>query len=85
MSGLFGYRKLDGGGNGLTLRHIAVALGLVFAIALAVVVGSRMSAEAMAVVVGVVCGVAAGIPTSILLLVVMHRRDRLRMDGGSSG
>jgi hypothetical protein len=53
---------------------------LVFAIALAVVVGSRMSAEAMAVVVGVVCGVAAGIPTSILLLVVLNRRDRLRMD-----
>lgn len=64
----------------MTLKNIAVALGLVFAIALAVVVGSRMSAEAMAVVVGVVCGVAAGIPTSILLLVVMHRRDRLRMD-----
>jgi hypothetical protein len=57
-----------------------VALGLGFAITLAVVVGKQMSAEAMAVVVGVVCGVAAGIPTSILLLVVFGRRDRMRME-----
>ena len=64
----------------MTLRSIAVALGLGFAIALAVIVGKQMSAEAMAVVVGVVCGVAAGIPTSILLLVVFGRRDRMRME-----
>ncbi len=53
-------------------------VGLVLGIALAVVVGNRMSAEAMAVVVGVVCGVAAGIPTAVLMLVVMNRRERLR-------
>jgi len=64
----------------VTLRNIAVGLGLGFAITLAVVVGKQMSAEAMAVVVGVVCGVAAGIPTSVLLLVVFGRRDRIRMD-----
>jgi len=52
-------------------------LAVVFVIALAVVVGKQMSAEAMAVVVGVVCGVAAGIPTSLLLLVAFSRRDRL--------
>ena len=55
-------------------------VGLIFAIALAVVVGKKMSAEAMAVVVGVVCGVAAAIPTSILLLVVFTRRDRQQLD-----
>lgn len=53
-------------------------VGLVLGIALAVIVGNRMSAEAMAVVVGVVCGVAAGIPTSALMLVVMNRRERHR-------
>jgi hypothetical protein len=47
-----------------------------FAVTLAVVVGNRMSAEAMAVVVGVVCGVAAGIPMSMLLLLVLNRRER---------
>lgn len=69
---------LGQGGAGMGLRKILVALGLVFVIALAVVVGKQMSAEAMAVVVGVVCGVAAGIPTSVLLLVVFSRRDQSR-------
>jgi len=53
-----------------------MVLGLVFGITLAVVVGNRMSAEAMAVVVGVVCGVAAGIPTSVLLVLAMGRREQ---------
>ena len=64
----------------MALRHVVVGLGLVFAITLAVVVGKELSAEAMAVVVGVVCGVAAGIPTSVLLLLVFSRRDRLQME-----
>lgn len=54
-----------------------IGLGLVaFAVGLGVVVGQRMSTEAMAVVVGVVCGVLAGIPTSLLLLVVMRGQQR---------
>jgi hypothetical protein len=64
----------------VSFKQIAVVLGLVFAVALAVVVGKQMSAEAMAVVVGVVCGVAAGIPTSVLLLMVLTRRDRQRTE-----
>lgn len=60
-------------------------LGVVFGVALAVVVGNRMSAEAMAVVVGVVCGVAAGIPTAVLLLVVVNRRDRQRYEAEDRG
>jgi hypothetical protein len=71
---------LEVGDGGVSLKQIAVVLGLVFAVALAVVVGKQMSAEAMAVVVGVVCGVAAGIPTSVLLLVVLTRRDRQRTE-----
>jgi len=63
------------GGPGSSLRQVGIALAVVFGITLAIVVGKRMSAEAMAVVVGVVCGVAASIPTSLLLLVVA-RRDR---------
>jgi hypothetical protein len=67
-------------GAGVTAKRIFVALGLIFVVALAVVVGKRMSAEAMAVVVGVVCGVAAGIPTSVLLLAAVTRRDRQRLE-----
>jgi hypothetical protein len=69
-----------GGGTGLGIKQVLLVVGLVFAITLAVVVGKKMSAEAMAVVVGVVCGVAAAIPTSILLLVVFTRRDRQQFD-----
>jgi hypothetical protein len=71
-------RGADTEGSGLSLRRIGLMLGLVFAVALVVVVGSRLSSEAMAVIVGIVCGVAAGIPTSVLLLAVMSRRETQR-------
>jgi hypothetical protein len=58
------------------MRKLVIALLLAFAVTLAVVIGNRMSAEAMAVVVGVACGVAAGIPMSALLIWVMTRRSR---------
>jgi hypothetical protein len=71
---------LKQGGSGMTVKQVAVGLGLVFAVVLAVVVAKQMSTEAMAVVIGVVCGVAAGIPTSVLLLVTLTRRDRCRLE-----
>jgi hypothetical protein len=68
------------GGLDITMKQVAVVVGLVFAVTLAVVVGKQMSAEAMAVVVGVVCGVAAGIPTSLLLMAAVTRRERQRVE-----
>jgi hypothetical protein len=62
------------------MKQIIAIVGLVFAVTLAVIVGRQMSTEAMAVVIGVVCGVAAGIPTAILLLVAVTRRDRQRAE-----
>jgi hypothetical protein len=67
-------------GLSVSAKQVGAVLGLVFAITLAVVVGKQMSTEAMAVVVGIVCGVAAGIPTSVLLLVVLTRRERQRFE-----
>jgi hypothetical protein len=58
------------------MRKVGMVVLLAFAVTLAVVVGQRMSAEAMAVMVGVVCGVAAGIPTGFLLLLVWTPRER---------
>lgn len=49
-------------------RMVWFTLGLVFAVTLAVVIGQRLSDEAMAVVVGVVAGVAASIPTSLVVV-----------------
>jgi len=68
-------RGLDLGVEGLGLKHIVTVIGLAFAITLAVMIGKRMSAEAMAVVVGIVCGVLASVPASLLLLLVLGRGD----------
>jgi hypothetical protein len=48
---------------------------VVFALALAIVVGTRLPVDAMAVMVGVVCGVLASIPTSLLIVAVSGRRE----------
>lgn len=53
-------------------------IALAAAVALAVVVGQRMSAEAMAVVIGVVVGVVAGVPTSLIVLAVVRARREER-------
>ncbi|MBL8057353.1 MAG: hypothetical protein JNK29_11670 [Anaerolineales bacterium] len=49
-------------------RLMWLLIGLAFAVTLAVVIGQRLSAEAMAVMVGVVAGVAASIPTSLIVV-----------------
>jgi hypothetical protein len=64
----------------VSLKQVAAVLLLIFVIVLAVVVGKQMSTEAMAVVIGVVCGVAAGIPTSVLLVVALTRRERQKLE-----
>ena len=61
----------EGGG----LKQLIVLLALAFVITLGVVVGTRMSSDAIAVLVGVIAGVAASIPTALLLMVVTRRRD----------
>jgi len=57
----------------MTAKRVMVAAGLLFVVALAVIVGLRMSTEAMAVVIGVIFGVAASIPTSLLIVAVTRR------------
>jgi hypothetical protein len=49
-------------------RYVWLMFGLAFFVTLAVIVGQRLSAEAMAVMVGVVAGVAASIPTSLIVV-----------------
>jgi hypothetical protein len=53
--------------NGIILAAIA------FAVALAVIVGNRLSNEAMAVVVGAVCGISASVPVSIALVIAASK------------
>ncbi|MBM4466221.1 MAG: hypothetical protein FJ014_11825 [Chloroflexi bacterium] len=56
------------------MKKVAIVAVIAFAVTLAVIIGQRMSTDAMAVVIGVACGVVASIPTSLLILTVTNRR-----------
>jgi len=56
------------------MKKVATIALIAFAVTLAVIIGQRMSTDAMAVVVGVACGVLASIPTSLLILAVSGRQ-----------
>ena len=60
------------GGSKTALTVVALA----FAVTMAVIVGNRLSDQALAVLAGSVCGVAAAIPTSLLILAIARWRDR---------
>jgi hypothetical protein len=55
------------------MRNGLILAGIAFAVALAVIVGNRLSNEAMAVVVGAVCGISASIPVSLALVIAASR------------
>ena len=67
--------RRDGAGGWRRLRVFLGLAGVAFAVTLAVIVGNRLSDEAMAVLAGAVCGVGAAIPTSLLIVSVSRRRD----------
>jgi hypothetical protein len=54
-------------------RLVVLTLTLAFGLSLALIVGERMSREAMAVVIGVAVGVATSVPTSLLLFALLRR------------
>lgn len=55
-------------------------LMLGFGVALAVIIGQKMSTDAMSVVIGVAVGVAASVPTSLLLVALLRREHRSYRD-----
>lgn len=55
------------------LKIIGCIATAAFGITLALLVGDRLSTEAMAVLAGAVCGVGAAIPTSLLIIAVTQR------------
>jgi hypothetical protein len=61
----------------INFRKTVAFVAGVFAITLVVVIGTRLSSDAIAVLVGVIAGVAAGVPTALLLLFVTRRREEL--------
>jgi hypothetical protein len=63
------------------LKRLLPPLLLGFGVALALIIGKRMSTDAMAVVIGVAVGVAASVPTSLLLVALLRKeRQALRSE-----
>jgi hypothetical protein len=76
MSGQDGIKTV-----GRRLKVYAGLTALSFGVTLAVIIGSRLGDEALAVLAGAVCGVGAAIPTSLLVVAVTRRQDRPARDG----
>jgi hypothetical protein len=66
------------------VKKLIALILIAFAVTLAVIVGNRMSTDAMAVVIGIVCGVGASIPTSLLIMTVASRRETREERGQAS-
>ena len=62
------------------LKTFGAVVTVAFAVTLAVMVGNRLSEEALGVLAGAVCGVGAAIPTSLIVVAVSRRQK----DEGSS-
>lgn len=58
------------------MKRALIPLMLGFGITLALVIGQRLTTDAMAVVLGVAVGVAASVPTSVLLMALLRRTMR---------
>jgi hypothetical protein len=66
------------------LKTFVGLIALAFAVTLAVIVGNRLSDQALAVLAGAVCGVGAAIPTSLLIVAITRRREQPQTDWNSS-
>ena len=58
------------------MKKFLFVVGVAFTVTVAVVVGVRLSSDAMAVVVGIVCGMLASVPTSAILVWTLRLRDK---------
>lgn len=66
----------------MPFKLIALLGALAFAVTLAIIVGERLSTEAMAVLMGVVAGVAASIPTSLIVVWIAMQSLMRQMPAG---
>jgi hypothetical protein len=57
------------------LKVFVGLMAVIFTVTLALVIGNRLSDEALAVLAGAVCGVGAAIPTSLIIVMVSRRYD----------
>ena len=69
--------------NWTGLKITAIFGIVLFAVVLAYIIGSRLSSEAIAVLAGSVCGVGAAIPTSLIIVFVVSRRNGLKKENNT--
>ena len=64
------------------IKNFLIAVGVILVLLLVASAIQLLNAEkeAAAVVVGIIFGVAAGIPTSVLTLVILSRREQARLE-----
>ena len=67
----------------MRIQRLVIVFTLAFAITLALVIGQRLSTEAMAVMVGVAAGVAASVPTSLIVIWIARRALSAPFNGPS--
>jgi hypothetical protein len=60
------------------MKRVLLFIGVAFAITLAVIFGTRISPDALAVIVGVILGIAASVPTTLLVIFILTRRQGLQ-------
>jgi hypothetical protein len=65
-------------------RHLLWG-AIAFGVALALVIGIRLDQAALAVLAGVTCGVGASIPTGLLVVFLLRRRDAAGERQGARG
>jgi hypothetical protein len=61
--------------QGSGIGQVTALLTVVFMIALGVVIATRLSSDAIAVLVGVIAGVAASLPCALLLMAITRRQE----------
>lgn len=59
------------------MKRGLLIVGVTFAIVLAIMFGTRVSADALAVIVGVVLGIVASVPTTLMVIFIMTRQRQL--------
>jgi hypothetical protein len=59
----------------MSIKQGLLFIGLAFAITLAVVIGWRVSTDALAVIIGVILGIAASVPTTLLIMFILTRQQ----------
>lgn len=59
----------------MSIKQGLLFITLAFVISLTLVVGWRVSTDALAVIIGVVLGIVASVPTTILLLFILTRQQ----------